>query len=65
MEQEKRSPKVPSKKRPQILTNKAHNIFYNTFTIMLSSMLLQPVIDGKKNNYSDIFKEKKKKQLKT
>ena len=23
-------------------------IFYNTFTIMLSSRLLQPVIDGKK-----------------
>ena len=23
-------------------------IFYNTFTIMLSSKLLQPVIDGKK-----------------
>ena len=37
-------------------------IFYNTFTIMLSSRLLQPVIDGKKNNYSDIFKEKKKKK---
>ena len=29
---------------------------------MLSSRLLQPVIDGKKNNYSDIFKEKKKKK---
>ena len=43
-----------------------HNIFYNTFTIMLSSRLLQPVIDGKKNNYNDIFKERKrKKKLKT
>ena len=25
---------------------------------MLSSRLLQPVINGKKNNYSDIFKKK-------
>ena len=37
-----------------------HNIFYNIFTIMLSSRLLQSVIDGKKNNYSDIFQKKKK-----
>ena len=31
---------------------------------MLSGRLLQPVIDDKKNNYSDIFKEEKKKKKK-
>ena len=46
-----------------------YNIFYNTFTIMLSNRLLQPVIDGRKIIIL-IFskrkkKKKKKKQLKT
>ena len=39
-------------------------IFYNTFTIMLRSKLLQPVIDGKKIIIV-IFSKRKKKQLKT
>ena len=32
--------------------------------LMLSTRLLQPIIDGKKNNYSDIFKQKTKSNLK-
>ena len=31
---------------------------------MLSTRLLQPIVDGKKNNYSDIFKYKTKSSLK-
>ena len=40
-------------------------IFYNTFTIMLNSRLLQPIIDGKKIIIVIFSKRKKKKQLKT
>ena len=40
--------------------------FYNTFTIMISSRLLQPVIDGKKIIIVIFSKrERKKKKLKT
>ena len=38
-----------------------HNIFYNTFTILLSSRLLQPIIDGKKIIIV-IFSKRKKKE---
>ena len=43
-------------------------IFYNAFTIMLSSKLLQPVIDGKKIIIVIFLKrerEREKRQLKT
>ena len=40
-------------------------IFFTTLLqLMLSSRLLQPVIDDKKNIYSDIFKQKIKGNLK-
>ena len=40
-------------------------IFFTTLLqLMLSSRLLQLVIDDKKNNYSDIFKQKTKGNLK-
>ena len=38
--------------------------FTTLLQLMLSSRLLQPVIDNKKNNYSDIFKQKTKDNLK-
>ena len=31
-------------------------IFFTTFLQLMSGKLLQPIIDGKKKNYSDIFK---------
>ena len=47
-------------------------IFYNAFTIMLSSRLLQPVIDGKKiiiviflKRKREREREREKRQLKT
>ena len=40
-------------------------IFFTTLLqLILSNKLLQSVIDGKKNNYSDIFKQKTKNNLK-
>ena len=44
-------------KNRKIEKNAMFTIFFITLLqLMLSTRLLQPIVDGKKNNYSDIFK---------
>ena len=45
------------KKRKKKKKNATFTIFFTILLqLMLSTRLLQPIVDGKKNNYSEIFK---------
>ena len=45
------------KKNKKIKKNATFTIFFTILLqLMLNTRLLQPIVDGKKNNYSDIFK---------
>ena len=53
------------KKNKKIKKNATSVIFFTILLqLMLSIRLLQPIVDGKKNNYSDISKYKTKSSLK-